>query len=114
MAEFISTQFTRITSAATWTEVAGSNKGLNGFSTNDVAELDVLIQNWDADDATILVAITSDDQEPASDDVATLREVKKENEKIQLQVILKGAAHLWVKSDQTDTRVTVSGTTEDN
>lgn len=117
MAEFISNQYTRITSASTWTEVAGSNKGLNGFASGDVAELDVLIQNWSASLNTVEVAITATSSAPASDTEffkQKLAGAENSGDFTQLQVILTGAEHLWVKSDQTDTRITVSGTKEDN
>jgi len=117
MADFIANQYTRITAAATWTEVAGSNKGLSGFASGDVAELDVLIQNWDADENLVEVAITATSSSPGSNVESykkKLAAAEESNDFAQLQFILTGTEHLWVKSDQTDTRITVSGTTEDN
>lgn len=117
MAEFIANQFTRITSASTWTEVAGATKGLSGFASGDVAELDVLIQNWVANNNTVEVAITATSSAPSANTESlkrVLAAAESSGDYFQVQIILTGTEHLWVKSDQTDTRVTISGTKEDN
>lgn len=111
---FIPNELTRVTSTATWTEVAGATKGLSGFSTGDVAEIDVFVQSWNATDATVLFAVTSNSTAPAADTDAFYRVVLSENGIAQLQAILTETEHLWVKSDQTDVRVNITGSKEDN
>lgn len=114
MASEVVSENTRITAAATWTEVAGATKGLTGFNAdNDTASLDVLIQNFDADPNTVLVAITATSTAPAADTDANYSEVLDNLGKLQLDVLLKNTQHLWVKSDQTDTRVLVTGYKEE-
>lgn len=117
MSDFIDFQFTRITTANTWTEVAGPNKGLPNFAGNDVAELDVLIQNFTATPAVIDVAITSTNTQPAANTESVSRRLnglRTTGDTLQLQNILKGTEVLWVRSDRTDTHVTVTGSMEDN
>lgn len=114
MAEFFSNQFTRITSSGTWTEVLGSNKGLAGFASGDNAEADVLIQNWSGSLNTVLVAVTSSSSAPNADTEAFYTAELLDNGFVELKAVLTGTEHLWVKSDQTDTRVNVSGVKEDN
>lgn len=101
--------FTRVTTTNTWTEIAGATKGLAGAGATDEAELDVLAQNWAASDATILFAVTANSTAPASDDAAFFRTIKGQDEIIQLQAVLIGTQHLWLKSTQNDTRVNVTG-----
>lgn len=113
MATTLFNEDTRITSAGTWTEVCGATKGLSGFASGDVAHIDFLAQNMDVDDATILVAITATSSQPSADTDAFLVQVKAQYATIQLKLILTGTQHLWVKSDQTDTRVLVQGAAED-
>jgi hypothetical protein len=109
-------QNTRITSADTWTEVAGATKGVTA---GHKADIDFIVTNLDADANNVLIAITATSTAPSADTDAFT--------KVTLSALAAGASshiftgerlllpsshHLWVKSDQTDTRVMVSGYTE--
>lgn len=111
MTTFIPNTFTRITAANTWTEVAGATKGLAGGVT--VAELDGVIVNWATSAAEVLIAITADSTPPASDDVA-IRPISLAADRgfEPFDAVLTGDEHIWVKSDQTDTRVNIVGSKE--
>lgn len=110
----------RITSAATWTEIAGaSGTGKTAITSGDRAFLDVLIANFDADANTVLIAVTPDATAPTADTDAfdqTILSASAEganaHQYLLERVYLPSDAHIWVKSDQTDTRVLINGRTE--
>lgn len=97
----------RITASATWTSVANA-------PADHEQMLDVVISNWDADANAILVAITTSSSAPGADTDASfyqsLAAKGSSGDRLSLTgLILKAGEYLWVKSDQTDTRVDVSG-----
>lgn len=110
----------RITSAATWTEVAGASaSGKTAIPGTDRGFLDITLCNFDADANTVLVALTADSTTPSADTDAFFTAILSANvagASAHLatleRVYLPEDAHIWVKSDQTDTRVLVNGLTE--
>ena len=99
--------FTRATVSNTWTEIAGATKGLAGGVIE--AELDAVVVNWAESPATVLIALTSDDTPPASDDVAIRRVALAKDGLVPFSVVVTGNEHLWIKSDQPDARANVVG-----
>lgn len=107
---------TRITAANTWTEVCGATKGLAaGFE----GLIDIAIANWATANATVLVAITDTSTAPSADTAADWTRVlnpaptapTSSGYECYLEgLLLRDGNHLWVKSNQTDTRVAVAGT----
>lgn len=110
----------QITSADTWTEVAGADgTSKTAIGATHRANLDLTVTNLDADPNSILVAITPDSTAPSADTEAfykgTLTALAAGvNSHVATfeRVFLPAGAHLWLKSDQTDTRVLVNGETE--
>jgi hypothetical protein len=101
----------RITASATWTEITAASPAAGKETL-----VDVIITNFDADAATVMYAIKS--SAPSADTDANDIEILD-----GLPAALGDAGHKWtlssllipdgsklyVKSDQTDTRVTCSG-----
>lgn len=110
----------RITSASTWTEVAGASaSGKTAIPNTDRGYLDITICNFDADANTVLIALTADSTTPSADTEAFYTAILSASAAgsnahvVTLErVYLPEDAHIWVKSDQTDTRVLVNGLTE--
>lgn len=101
---------TRVTATGTWTEILGATKGLSDFTDiNDQVYADALIVNFATDDATILVALTDDDTPPAADTDAIVGDIKSQYGRLPLQLLVTGTQHVWIKSDQNDTRALVTG-----
>jgi len=97
--------FTRITSAATWTKVAEIGTGFT-------LDFDYLVMNADADDAQIEFAVAADDIPPAADTEHYIQAGVSQYGVITGSELIGADRALYVKSDQTDTRVRVSGNTE--
>lgn len=109
----------RMTSAATWTEIAGaSSSGKTAITSGDRAYLDIQLQNWDADEATVELAITPDSGSPTSDEefakfiLPAIASAVNTSMVLMERIYLPSDAHIWMKCDQTDTRALVNGYTE--
>lgn len=103
---------TRITASATWTQVATPASGQEIL-------VDVSIVNWTANANTVLVAIKS--SSPSADTDAQWKYVLLKSPASGTDagyeagiegLLIKDGDKLYVKSDQTDTRVLVEGFSE--
>ena len=111
----------RVTTTSTWTELAGaSGTDKTAIASGQRGFLDLTISNWHASNSNVvLLAVTADATAPSADTEAFLKhtlsaQAEGSNNHILLleRVYLPSDAHIWLKSDQDDTRVLVNGETE--
>jgi len=97
--------FTRITSADTWAKVAEIGTGFT-------LDFDYIVMNADAGDAQISLAVAANDAAPASDTEHYIQADVAQNGVVTGSELIGPARALYVKSNQTDTRVRISGISE--
>tara|TARA_R110001583_G_scaffold128510_3_gene280291 strand:+ start:684 stop:1001 length:318 start_codon:yes stop_codon:yes gene_type:complete len=97
--------FTRITTADTWTKVA---EATDGFT----LDFEYIVTNFDVDKALISFAVAADDTDPAADTEYYASSDTEQYGTVTGSELLGPERALYVKSDQTDARIRVTGVRE--